>query len=140
MGFFGEFRQFALKGNMVDLAVGLIIGTAFGNVVQSLIKDVIMPVVSLPGKVDYSEAKWVLREEIKNAEGVVTQGEVTLGYGNFITVVINFVILAFVIFLVVRAFNTARRRFEAEQVPPPPAGPSSTDKLLMEIRDSLKAR
>ncbi len=140
MGFFGEFRQFALKGNMVDLAVGLIIGTAFGNVVQSLIKDVIMPVVSLPGKVDYSEAKWVLREELKNAEGVVTQGEVTLGYGNFITVVINFVILAFVIFLVVKAFNTARRRFEAEQAPPPPAGPSSTDKLLMEIRDSLKAR
>jgi large conductance mechanosensitive channel len=140
MGFFGEFRQFALKGNMVDLAVGLIIGTAFGNVVQSLIKDVIMPVVSLPGKVDYSEAKWVLREEIKNAEGVVTQGEVTLGYGNFITVVINFVILAFVIFLVVKAFNTARRRFEAEQAPPPPPGPSSTDKLLMEIRDSLKAR
>jgi large conductance mechanosensitive channel len=99
-----------------------------------------MPVVSLPGKVDYSEAKWVLREEIKNAEGVVTQGEVTLGYGNFITVVINFVILAFVIFLVVKAFNTARRRFEAEQAPPPPPGPSSTDKLLMEIRDSLKAR
>lgn len=140
MGFFGEFRQFALKGNMVDLAVGLIIGTAFGNVVQSLIKDVIMPVVSLPGRVDFSEAKVVLRDAVKNAEGKETSSEIVLSYGNFVTVVINFVILAFVIFLVVKAFNTARRRFEAEQAPPPPPGPSSTDKLLMEIRDALKAR
>jgi large conductance mechanosensitive channel len=140
MGFFGEFRQFALKGNMVDLAVGLIIGTAFGNVVQSLIKDVIMPVVSLPGRVDFSEAKVVLRDAVKNAEGKETSSEIVLSYGNFVTVVINFVILAFVIFLVVKAFNTARRRFEAEQAPPPPSGPSSTDKLLMEIRDALKAR
>ena len=136
MGFIKEFREFALKGNMLDLAVGVIIGGAFGGIVQSLIKDIIMPVVGLAGSVDFSDAKVLLKAKDpsnpKSADNF-------LGYGNFITAAINFLILAFCIFLVVKAFNIARKKFEKEQAPPPPAGPSSTDKLLMEIRDTLKA-
>ncbi len=136
MGFIKEFREFALKGNMLDLAVGVIIGGAFGGIVTSLIKDVIMPVVGLAGSVDFSERKILL----KSADPANPKSaDIFLNYGNFITIVINFLILAFCIFLVVKAFNTARKKFEKEQVPPPPAGPSSTDKLLMEIRDAIKA-
>jgi len=136
MGFIKEFREFALKGNMLDLAVGVIIGAAFGGIVQSLIKDVIMPVVGLAGNVDFSDAKVLLKAK---DQANPKSADIFLSYGNFVTVAINFLILAFCIFLVVKAFNIARKKFEKEQAPPPPAGPSSTDKLLMEIRDALKA-
>jgi len=150
MGFVKEFREFALKGNVLDLAVGVIIGGAFGTIINSVIKDMIMPVVSIPGNVDFSNLYVALSSKVSAAiEASPTKslgleearkiGPV-LAYGNFITVTINFIILAFCIFMVVKIFNTARKKFEKEQVPPPPAGPTPDQKLLTEIRDLLAKR
>lgn len=151
MGMIKEFREFALKGNVLDLAVGVIIGAAFGNIVQSLIKDLIMPVVGLGGNVDFSKAEYMLKAGVPAVtEGGRPDGKVLvaavepimLRYGNFITVTINFLILAFCIFLVVKLFNAARRRFEAQPVPAPATEPPPTKDqvLLSEIRDLLAAR
>lgn len=143
MGFVKEFREFALKGNVLDLAVGVIIGTEFGKIVNSMISDLILPVISriMGGGVDFSN-KFVALSEAVTAPGLVDarkQGTV-LAWGSFVTVTINFVILAFCVFLVVKAFNTAKRRFETAQVPPPPAGPTREEVLLGEIRDLLARR
>lgn len=144
MGFVSEFREFALKGNVLDLAVGVIIGAAFGKIVNSAIEDLIMPVVGMAGNVDFSKATIKLASgtpAVKDAAGNITTPagpDVLLRHGNFITIAINFVILAFCVFIVVKIFNSARRRFEAQKPAAAPAGPSSTDKLLMEIRDALK--
>jgi large conductance mechanosensitive channel len=154
MGFVSEFREFALKGNVLDLAVGVIIGAAFGKIVNSIIEDLIMPVVGLAGNVDFTNAYYPLSQKVvdaikaappNTAIGLADARKIgpVLAYGNFITITINFIILAFCIFLVVKLFNNARRRFEAQkaaEAPAAPAGPSSTDKLLMEIRDALKSR
>jgi large conductance mechanosensitive channel len=142
-----EFKEFALKGNVLDLAVGVIIGGAFGGIVKSLIEDIIMPPVGMAlGKVDFSKMVYVLQPgvvEAKDLAGKVTTpavAEVAIRYGNFITIMINFLILAFIIFLVVKAFNTAKKRFEKEAPAAAPAGPTTDQKLLMEIRDSLNRR
>lgn len=152
MGILKEFREFALKGNVLDMAVGVIIGTAFGGIVKSMIEDMIMPVVGLAGKADFSNLYIPLNEKVKNAVeatqaaggGLSLEEARKLGpvmaYGSFITIIINFLILAFCIFMVVKAFNMARKRFETQQAPPPPAGPSEEVLLLRDIRDSLKAR
>ncbi len=140
MGMVKEFREFALKGNVLDLAVGVIIGAAFGKIVNSLIEDLIMPIVGSVAKVDFSQYKYVMIAEVKDAAAKVTQPEVAIRFGNFVTVAINFIILAFCIFLVVKAFNTAKKRFEAEAPPAPPAGPTPDQKLLTEIRDLLAKR
>jgi large conductance mechanosensitive channel len=150
MGFVKEFREFALKGNVLDMAVGVIIGAAFGGIVKSMIEDLIMPVVGLAGKADFSNLYFPLNKKVADAadaaaaagtplglEGARKVGPV-LAYGNFITIAINFVILAFCIFLVVKAFNMARKRFEAQQPAPAPAGPTEEVLLLRDIRDSLK--
>jgi len=149
MGFVNEFRDFALKGNVLDLAVGVIIGTAFGGIVNSFIGDVIMPIVGMGAKADFSNLYLTLNDNAKVAvEAADAAGKslsllearaagAVLAYGNFITVVINFVILAFCIFLVVKAFNIARKRFEAERPAPVPAGPTPEQSLLTEIRDLL---
>jgi large conductance mechanosensitive channel len=151
MGFVKEFREFALKGNVLDLAVGVIIGGAFGIIINSMIKDMIMPVVSIPGNVDFSNLYLPLSDKVREAinaapnhvlglEDARKVGPV-LAYGNFITVTINFVILAFCVFMIVKIFNTARKRFEREQPAPPSlAGPTPEQKLLTEIRDLLAAR
>jgi large conductance mechanosensitive channel len=147
MGLVKEFREFALKGNMLDLAVAVIIGAATGKIVNSLIEDIIMPPIGLIlGRVDFSQMKAVMQQtihEVKDAKGLVTtaaQSEVAIHYGKFITNTINFVILTFIIFLVVKAFNTARKRFEADKPAPAPAGPTPEQKLLTEIRDLLARR
>lgn len=147
MGWIKEFREFALKGNALDLAVGVIIGGAFGGIVNSLIGDVIMPLVSMAGNVDYSNWYIGLSSKVWEAQSSRPARPLTLeeakaigpvlAYGKFITVMINFLILAFCIFVVVKAFNTARKRFEAEKAAPPPSGPSGEEKLLIEIRDLL---
>ncbi len=147
MGFVKEFREFALKGNVLDLAVGVIIGGAFGTIINSVIKDMIMPVVSIPGNVDFSNMYLPLSAKVREAITSAPKGVLgledarkagpVLAYGNFITVTINFIILAFCIFMVVKLFNTAKKRFEAEKVAPPPAGPTPEQKLLTEIRDLL---
>ena len=152
MGLMKEFREFALKGNVIDLAVGVIIGAAFGKIVSSVIEDMIMPVVGLAGNVDFSNLYFGLTEKVRTAVEVAAKAGTPLGlsdarkvgpvlaYGNFITITINFLILAFCIFMVVKAFNSARKRFEKEQPAAAPAGPTPTEKLLTEIRDVLKTK
>lgn len=151
MGLVKEFREFAIKGNMMDMAVGIIIGGAFGVIIKSMIDDVIMPIVSIPGKVDFSNLYIPLSDKVSQANEAAgltlplaearAIGPV-LAYGNFITVFINFVILAFAVFIVVKMMNTARKRFEKEQAveAAAPAVPPAEVLLLTEIRDELRAQ
>ena len=124
MGFIKEFRDFAVKGNVIDLAVAVVIGAAFGAIVTSLVDDVITPLILTPA------LKAIGASDI----GKLTWGAVK--YGNFLAAVIKFIVIAFVLFLIIKAINSTKKK----EVPPPPAGPSSTDLLLMEIRDELKTR
>ena len=140
MGFATEFREFASKGNVVDLAVGVIIGAAFAKIVDSLVKDLIMPVVGrIFGSLDFSNYFVALAPPPPNYAGPMTYEALTkagvplLAWGNFITVCLNFLILAFVIFMMVRQINRLRR---AE--PPAPPAPSEDTVLLREIRDALR--
>ena len=140
MSFISEFREFAVKGNVVDLAVGVIIGGAFGKIVDSLVADVIMPIVGLIfGKLDFSNLYVVLGTVPAGVANTLADlkkaGVPVLAYGNFITVAVNFVILAFVIFVMVKQINRLRRSHEAA---PAPAAPPEDVMLLREIRDSLK--
>jgi large conductance mechanosensitive channel len=142
MAIMKEFREFAIKGNVIDLAVGVIIGAAFGRLVDSLVKDLIMPVVSrVFGGLDFSNWFIMLGSPPPGYNGPMTYDALTkagvplFAYGNFLTVTINFVILAFIIFLMVRQINALRR---ANPSPPPP--PSEQTELLREIRDALIKR
>lgn len=137
MGIFQEFREFISRGNVVDLAVGVIIGAAFGKIVTSLVEQVVMPPVGLVlGRVDFSELKWVLAPENPATEAVE---EVAIQYGAFINTLIQFVIVAAVIFLMVKAINKLRRE-QAAEPEAAPAAPTPTEALLAEIRDELKKR
>jgi large conductance mechanosensitive channel len=130
-----EFREFAMKGNVVDLAVGVIIGAAFGGIVSSLVGDIIMPIVgAITGGLDFSNHFTPLSKAVtvSNLADAKKQGAV-LAWGNFLTVTLNFLIIAFVLFLAVRAINTLKRRHEAA-----PPKPGRQEELLTEIRDLLK--
>jgi len=134
-----EFKEFISRGNVVDLAVGVVIGGAFGAIVSSLVKDVVMPPIGyLTSGIDFSSLKLVITPDVVDATGKVTKAGVAIGYGNFIQTVISFLIIAFVIFLVVKGVNSLKRK-EAEAPAEPPA-PTTDQKLLMEIRDLLKSR
>ena len=140
MSFASEFREFAIKGSVVDLAVGVIIGGAFGKIVDSIVKDLIMPIISrIFGGLDFSNWFILLGNPPPGYGGPMTYEALTkagvpvLAYGNFITVSLNFVILAFIIFLMVKQINRLRRA-----APPPPAAPPEDVLLLREIRDALK--
>lgn len=137
MGMIQEFKDFALKGNFFDMAIGVVIGGAFGKIVGSMIEDIIMPLVGMVGKADFTSMKYLLKA--KDAADPASSDNF-LKYGNFLTVLVNFVILAFVLFLVVKAYNTAKKRFEAEKPAAAPAGPTAEQKLLTEIRDLLAKR
>ena len=148
MGMIKEFKEFAIKGNMVDMAVGIIIGGAFGLIIKSLIADVIMPLVGVVtgGDVDFSNIYIPLSDAVKQAKeanpGLPLADARELGsvlaMGNFITILINFLILAFVIFIMVKMMNNAKKKFEKEQEAAPPAAPAADIVLLEEIRDLLK--
>lgn len=129
-----DFKAFALKGNVVDMAVGVIIGGAFGKIVTSLVNDVIMPPIGvLLGDVDFKELSWVM------VEAVGDQPAVSINYGNFIQVVIDFLIIAWVIFLAIRFMMKMKRKEAAAPAPAPaPPAPSKEEVLLTEIRDLLK--
>lgn len=130
-----EFKAFAMRGNVVDLAVGVVIGAAFGTIVNSLVGDVFMPLIGqLTAGVDFSKAAWVLKEA--SADGKTPA--VLLGYGKFIQSIFNFIIVAFAIFLLVKGINRLKRHEEAKPSAPP--APSAEEKLLTEIRDLLKNR
>jgi large conductance mechanosensitive channel len=136
-----EFKKFALRGNVIDLAIGVIIGAAFGKIVDSLVNDVIMPVIGwIFGGLDFSNYFFGLTGAAGQAAtyDAAKKAGATLGYGQFITVTVNFLLIAWVLFLVVRAIN---RTFRAEEAaPPPPKPPTREEELLAEIRDLLKAR
>jgi large conductance mechanosensitive channel len=132
MGILEEFRTFIARGNVVDLAVGVIIGAAFGKIVTSLVEQVVMPPIGvLMGKVDFSDLRWVLVP----ADAAAKTEEVAIGYGAFINTCIQFLIVAFAVFLLVKLVNMLRRQ-EAE-APTEPAAPTPSEALLTEIRDLL---
>ncbi len=140
MSMASEFREFALKGNVMDLAVGVIIGAAFGKIVDSLVKDVIMPIVNFiaGGQIDFSNKYWVLSGNVP-AGATLAEAQkagTVFAWGNFATVVINFIILAFIIFWMVRTMNRMKR----EAPPAPPAAPPEDIVLLRDIRDALKKK
>jgi large conductance mechanosensitive channel len=133
-----EFREFALKGNVVDLAVGIVIGAAFGAIVNSLVGDIIMPMIgAITGNLDFSNHFVPLSEKVTatNLADAKKQGAV-LAYGNFLTLTVNFIIIAFSLFIVIRIMNQLKRREEAKPAEPPK--PSAEVVLLTEIRDLLK--
>lgn len=133
MGFIKEFKDFAMKGNLVDIAVAFVMGGAFGKVVSSFTDGVISPLIGMIGGADLSKTAWTLKEVVYDASGKVTTEAVVVKYGEFIAAIINFIIVAFVMFLVIKGINSLKKKQEEA-----PAAPSSTDQLLMEIRDSLK--
>jgi len=145
MGMLKEFKEFAVKGNVVDLAVGVIIGAAFSKIVDSLVADVIMPVVGrLIGSLDFSHFFLALGAVPPGTASTVADlkkaGVPVLAYGSFITIVVNFVLLAFIIFMMVRQVHRLRMRHASEAAEAPPAPPSEDVVLLREIRDELKRR
>lgn len=130
-----EFKEFAMKGNLVDIAVGFVMGAAFKEVVTAFTGGIVSPLVGLIFNSDFKDLKYVIKEGVANAEGVV-EGEVSVLWGAFLTNVIDFIIVAFVMFMVVKAVNKMKKK-EEPAPEPPPAGPSDND-LLIEIRDLLK--
>ncbi len=141
MGFVKEFREFAIKGNVMDLAVGVIIGGAFGKIIDSVVKDLVMPIVSaIIGQPDFSQLYIVLKGDVPVNTALEEARKIPetaiFAYGNFITVAINFLLLALVIFLMIKGINSLKRKEEAAPTAPP--APSKEEVLLGEIRDLLK--
>ena len=143
--FFEEFKAFAMRGNVLDMAVGVVVGGAFGKITTSLVNDIIMPLISmLTGGVDFSQCKWVLKEAVthvaEDGSTVTDVAEVAITYGNTIAIIIDFIIIAFAVFCMVKAINSFHRKKE-EPAPEPaveePAAPTA-EELLTEIRDLLK--
>ena len=134
-----EFRDFAMKGNVVDLAVGVIIGAAFGKIVDALVNDIIMPIIGLAGKADFTNYFIALSDKVSatNLVDAKKQGGV-LAYGDFLTIIVNFVIVALALFFVIKGITMLKK--PAPAAPAEPAPPSPEVALLTEIRDALKAR
>ena len=131
--FFAEFKAFAMRGNVLDMAIGVVIGGAFGKITTSLVNDIIMPLISmLTGGIDFSSWKWVL----KAAEG--DAAEVAVNFGSFVAVVLDFIIIAFAVFCMVKAINKFHKK--KEEAPAAPPESSAEEKLLTEIRDLLKEK
>ena len=150
--FFEEFKAFAMRGNVIDLAVGVVIGGAFGKITTSIVNDIIMPIIGvLTGGINFTEWKIVLKEAVLNAEGAVETAEVAITYGNTIAIILDFIIIAFAVFCMVKGINSMHAKAEAmkkkeeeaaaeEPAPEEPAAPPAptTEELLTEIRDLLK--
>ena len=144
--FFDEFKTFAMRGNVIDMAVGVVIGGAFGKITTSIVNDIIMPLISMiTGGIDFSQWKWVLKEAVTEvaADGtlVETAAEVSVKFGSTIAVILDFIIIAFAVFCMVKALNNLHRKKEepAPEPEPEPAPPApTTEELLAEIRDLLK--
>lgn len=137
MAFWSEFKAFAMRGNVIDMAVGIIIGGAFGKIVNSLVSDVLMPPIGLLlGKVDFKDLAFTLKEAVKDEAGAVVSPAVTLRYGVFIDTIVSFVIIAFSVFLLIKAVNALHKKQPAAPAAPP--APPKSELLLEEIRDLLK--
>ena len=138
-----EFKAFIARGNVMDMAVGVIVATAFGKITTSLVNDVFMPFISwIFGARDMSALNLVVRPEVLDEAGEVVQTAITIGFGTFVATIIDFLLVAMVVFMVVKAMNTAKAKMEKKQeeeaVPPAPPAPSAEEVLLTEIRDLLK--
>ena len=141
MGMLKEFKEFAMKGNLIDIAVGFVMGAAFTKIVTVFTTNMVAPLISLlTSKVKFDELEVVLRPEVKDAAGAVISAKVAVSYGMFLTATIDFIIVAFVMFLVVKAINRAKAIAIKEEAAAPPPEPSAQEKLLAEIRDLLKQR
>ncbi len=141
--FLSDFKKFAMKGNVIDMAVGVIIGGAFGKIVTSIVNDIIMPPIGLlVGGMNFKDLKLVMQDEVLGADGAVEQAAVTLNYGNFLQQTFDFLIIAFSIFVVIRIIGNLSRKKEEEKAaePAPAPAPSAEEKLLTEIRDLLKEK
>lgn len=139
--FLEEFKAFAMRGNVLDMAVGVVIGGAFGKITTSLVNDIIMPAVSmLTGGINFNDWKWVLKEAVvENGEEIAAA--VSINYGTLLSTILDFIILAFAVFCMVKGINKLhRKKEESPAAPPAPPEPSAEEKLLTEIRDLLKDR
>ena len=144
-GFLAEFRQFIARGNVLDMAVGVIIGGAFGKISTSLVNDILMPLLSLlTGGADFSQWQWVLREAVYDAGGNEVRAAVAINYGSFLSTILDFLIIAFAVFLMIKTINgfhdKLKKQEEAPAEEPAPPEPSNEEKLLTEIRDLLKEK
>ena len=147
MKLFKEFKEFIARGNVMDMAIGVIIATAFGKITTSLVNDVFMPFISwIFGARDMTALNLIVRPEVLDAEGNVVQTAITIGFGTFVATIIDFILVAIVVFLVVKAINTAKKLSEKKKAeeaaanPPAPPAPSKEELLLTEIRDLLKEK
>lgn len=139
MGVIKEFKDFAMKGNLIDMAVAFVMGGAFGKVVSGFIDGLIMPIVGkITAGVDFKSLKYIMSETQVDATGKIISAEASIKYGEFITIFIDFVLVAFAMFLVIKAMNKAKKKQEEEALPPAPPAISEEQKLLTEIRDLLK--
>lgn len=140
MSFIKDFKDFAMKGNVIDMAVGVIIGAAFGKIVSSLVDDIIMPLVGVAtGGINFTDYKWVIQPEDKDAAGEIITPLVSLNWGTWIQTVVNFLIVAFCIFVMIRFMQRMRKKEEVE-VEAAAEVPSKEEELLTEIRDLLKEK
>ena len=144
MGFFKEFKEFAMKGNVIDMAVGVVIGAAFGKIVSSLVDDIIMPLVGVAtGGINFTDYKIVLQKAVMDGQEVITP-EVTMNWGAWVQTIVDFLIVAFCIFVMIKFMNNQRKRAEKAQkeeeaaAAAAPAAPTKEEELLTEIRDILK--
>lgn len=144
--FLDEFKAFAMRGNVVDMAVGVVIGGAFGKITTSIVNDLIMPCISmLTGGINFTDWKLVLKEAVLAADGAVQTAEVAINFGNTLAIILDFIIIAFAVFCMVKALNGLREKArkkeeEAPAAPPAPPEPSAEEKLLTEIRDLLREK
>lgn len=139
--FLKDFRDFAMRGNVIDMAVGVIIGAAFGKIVSSLVDDIIMPLVGVAtGGINFTDYKWVIQPEVKDAAGEIITPLVSLNWGTWVQTVVNFLIVAFCIFVMIRSMQNLRKKKEEEvaAAPAPAPEPTKEEVLLTEIRDLLK--
>lgn len=138
--FFEEFKAFAMRGNVLDMAVGVVIGGAFGKITNSVVNDILMPIVSLlTGGIDFSDWKWVLKDAVLNADGTEAAAAISVNFGSLISVILDFIIIAFAIFCMIKAINKLQqKKAEEPAAPPAPPEPTAEEKLLTEIRDLLK--
>jgi large conductance mechanosensitive channel len=137
-GFFKEFKDFAMRGNVIDLAVGVVIGGAFGKITSSIVNDIIMPLISMiTGGIDFSQWKIVLKEAVvENGEEIAAA--VSINYGTLISTILDFIIIAFAVFCMIKGLNSLHRK--KEEAPAAPPEPSAEEKLLTEIRDLMKEK
>jgi large conductance mechanosensitive channel len=141
MKLISEFKAFAMRGNVVDMAVGIIIGGAFGKIISSVVADLIMPPIGLLlGGTSFTDLKLVLKDPVLDAAGVITKQAVSINYGNFIQVTVDFLIVAFAIFMMIKAMNSLKKKEEAPVEAPAPPPPTNEEVLLAEIRDLLKKK